>query len=114
MELLVIFLILSLMKKGNRQLNQKFRIIPLLFLKCITPDKPEGEVSFVAIRQTIEPNGENQYKMSFKSVETKNVSALTVRKDLTLWVIALGGAIFMIGVIQGAYWNHRRIWIKRE
>lgn len=20
----------------------------------------------------------------------------------------------MIGVVQGAYWNHRRIWLKRE
>ena len=51
--------------------------------------------------------------MSFKSVETKNVSGLTIRKDKTLWVIALGGVIFMFGVIQGAYWNHRRIWIQR-
>ena len=57
--------------------------------------------------------GDNQYKMTFKGVETKNVSGLTVRKDLTLWVIVLGGIIFMIGVIQGAYWNHRRIWIRR-
>ena len=53
-----------------------------------TPDRPEGEISFVAIRQTIEPYGDNQYKMSFKGVETKNVSGLTVRKDLTLWVIS--------------------------
>ena len=44
----------------------------------------------------------------------QEMSALTVRKDLTLWVLALGGIIFMIGVIQGSYWNHRRIWIKRK
>ena len=39
---------------------------------------------------------------------------LTVRKDLTLWILALGGFIFMIGVIQGSYWNHRRIWINQK
>nr|WGD89412.1 hypothetical protein P5656_04105 [Bacillus subtilis] len=33
------------------------------------------------------------------------MTGLTVRKDLTLWVLAVGGAIFMIGVIQGMYWQ---------
>jgi len=87
---------------------------PAFVFKMYSPEKPDGEVSFVAIKQTIEPLGDNEYKMAFNGIETKNVSALTVRKDLTIWVIALGGAIFMIGVVQGAYWNHRRIWIQRK
>ncbi|MGN7178414.1 cytochrome C biogenesis protein [Paenibacillus sp. FSL R5-0490] len=86
---------------------------PAFVFKMFTPDKPDGEISFVAIRQTIEPFGDNEYKMAFKGVDTKNVSALTVRKDLTLWIIALGGVIFMIGVAQGSYWNHRRVWLRR-
>ncbi|MDE3839449.1 cytochrome C biogenesis protein [Bacillus methanolicus] len=86
---------------------------PAFVFKMFTPDKPEGEISFVAIQQTIEPFGDNEYKMAFSGVETKNVSGLTVRKDLTLWIIGLGGVIFMIGVVQGAYWNHRRIWIRK-
>ncbi|MBX9972879.1 cytochrome c biogenesis protein ResB [Cytobacillus firmus] len=86
---------------------------PAFVFKMFTPDKPDGEISFVAIRQTIEPFGDNEYKMAFKGIDTKNVSALTVRKDLTLWIIALGGVIFMIGVAQGSYWNHRRIWLRR-
>ncbi|WLR56491.1 cytochrome c biogenesis protein ResB [Mesobacillus subterraneus] len=86
---------------------------PAFIFKMFSPEKPEGEVSFVAIRQNLEPLGENDYKMTFNGIETKNVTALTVRKDHTLWIIALGGLIFMIGVIQGAYWNHRRIWLRR-
>lgn len=86
---------------------------PAFLFKMISPEHPDGEVSFVAIRQTIEPLGATDYKMKFKSLETRNVSALTVHKDLTLWILAVGGAIFMIGVIQGAYWNHRRIWIRK-
>ncbi|NMD70273.1 cytochrome C biogenesis protein [Bacillus sp. DNRA2] len=87
---------------------------PAFVFTMKTPDKPEGETSFVAIRQTIEPFGDNQYKMKFLGIETKNVSALTVRKDLTIPIIILGGIIFMIGVVQGAYWNHRRIWVQRN
>ncbi|MBY0096505.1 cytochrome c biogenesis protein ResB [Mesobacillus maritimus] len=86
---------------------------PAFVFEMTAPDKPEGEVSFVAIQETIEPLGDNKYKMAFKSVETKNVSGLTVRKDSTLWFLGIGGIIFMIGVAQGAYWNHRRIWIRR-
>jgi cytochrome c biogenesis protein len=99
----------------NSQPTTKSRIPnnPAFVFNMITPDKPKGESSFVAIRQTIEPSGKNEYKMAFNGIETKNVSALTVRKDLTIWVIILGGIIFMIGVIQGAYWNHRRIWFQR-
>jgi cytochrome c biogenesis protein len=85
---------------------------PAFIFKMKAPDNPEGEISFVAIQETIEPMGDNQYKMAFKAAETKNVAGLTVRKDLTLWIISLGGLIFMIGVIQGAYWNHRRLWVR--
>jgi cytochrome c biogenesis protein len=86
---------------------------PAFIFKMFSPENAEGEVSFVAIRQNLEPLGENDYKMTFNGIETKNVTALTVRKDHTLWIIGLGGLIFMIGVIQGAYWNHRRVWIRR-
>ncbi|MCB7069153.1 cytochrome c biogenesis protein ResB [Caldibacillus sp. 210928-DFI.2.22] len=87
---------------------------PAFAFKMVTPDKPQGEVSFAAIQQTIEPIGENKYKMTFKSVDTVNYSGLTVRKDLTLPIIALGGVIFLIGVAQGSFWYHRRIWLKQE
>jgi cytochrome c biogenesis protein len=87
---------------------------PAFVFRMHSPEFPKGETSFVAIQQTIEPLGDNEYKMAFKGVKTKNVTALTVRKDLTLWVIILGGIVFMIGVIQGAYWNHRRVWIQRK
>ncbi|KSU63515.1 cytochrome C biogenesis protein [[Bacillus] enclensis] len=86
---------------------------PAFLFKMFSPDKPEGEISFVGIRKNLEPLGENAFKVSFAGVETRDVSALTVHKDLTLWILALGGAIFMIGVIQGAYWHHRRFWFRR-
>lgn len=85
---------------------------PAFFFKMITPEKPEGEISFVAIRQTVEAE-ENDYKVNFVSAETRNISGLTIRKDRTLYLLLAGGIIFMIGVAQGSYWNHRRIWIQK-
>jgi cytochrome c biogenesis protein len=79
----------------------------------ITPQHKKGEVAFVGIRENLEPLGNNDYKMTFAGVETKNVTGLTVRRDYTLWFLGIGGAIFMIGVIQGMYWNHRRMWIQK-
>jgi cytochrome c biogenesis protein len=99
--------------EGNPSTKSKIPNNPAFVFKMFTPDRRDGEVSFVAIRQTIEPLGDNKYKMAFAGVETKNVSALTVRRDFTLWVLGVGGAIFMIGLIQGMYWNHRRIWLQR-
>ncbi|MGN1401252.1 MAG: cytochrome c biogenesis protein ResB [Bacillus sp. (in: firmicutes)] len=87
---------------------------PAFVFKMYGPDKPEGEVSFVGIQRNIEGAEDNIYKMSFKGIDTRDVTILTVRKDLTLPILALGGAIFMIGVIQGAYWHHRRIWVQRK
>jgi cytochrome c biogenesis protein len=99
--------------EGNPNTKTKIPNNPAFVFKMFAPDRPKGEVSFVAIRQNLEPLGNNKYKMAFAGIVTKNVAGLTVRKDLTLWILGIGGAIFMIGVIQGMYWNHRRIWIQR-
>lgn len=101
-------------EKGEPATISKVPNNPAFIFNMKTPDKPDGEVSFVAIKETVEPLGENTYKLAFSGVETKDVTALTVRKDLTLWILFTGGIIFMIGVVQGSYWNHRRIWIKKN
>jgi cytochrome c biogenesis protein len=85
---------------------------PAFIFNMKTPEKPKGEKSFVAIRQTLETQ-ENAYKVKFVSAETRDISGLTIRKDKTLYILLLGGLVFMIGVIQGSYWNHRRIWIQK-
>lgn len=100
-------------ENGKPNTKTKLPNNPAFVFKMFTPETPDGEVSFVGIRQNIEPDGNNKYKMSFAGVEMQNATALTVRKDLTLWILGIGGFIFMVGVIQGMYWNHRRIWIQR-
>lgn len=87
---------------------------PAFIFKMFTPDKPKGETSFVGIKQNTAIKGPNDYKLSFQGLDTKNLSALTVHKDHTLWVIIIGGFLFMVGVVQGLYWQYRRIWLKRK
>lgn len=113
-EVLSFFPDFEFAKSGEPTTKSRIPNNPAFVFKMTSPEVPNGETSFVAIQQTIEPLGDNQYKMAFKGIETKNVTALTVRKDLTIWIIVLGGILFMIGVIQGAYWNHRRIWVQNK
>lgn len=87
---------------------------PGFLVKMTTPETPDGETSFITIQNTIEPLGENDYKLAFQNVETRDASGLTVRKDRTLPILGLGGLIFMIGVAQGMYFNHRRFWIQQQ
>lgn len=73
------------------------------------PGEEQPEVSFVGIGRNI--SDDNQYKLGITDFQTHSVSGLTVRRDYTLPIFAVGAIIFMIGVIQGMYWQHRRIWI---
>src|SRR5699024_8323945 len=65
---------------------------PAFVFKMFTPDHPKGEVAFVGIRTNIEPfsRGENKYKLTFSGLDTTDLSALTVHKDKTLWIIITG------------------------
>ncbi|WP_068671975.1 cytochrome c biogenesis protein ResB [Oceanobacillus sp. Castelsardo] len=75
-------------------------------------DKPE--VSFVGIGRNIDGTGENNYKLGIQEFEMHDVSGLTFKYDRSLPFFGIGAAIFMIGVIQGMYWQHRRIWIHKR
>ncbi|RSL34638.1 cytochrome C biogenesis protein [Salibacterium salarium] len=87
---------------------------PAFIFQMFSPEHDEdGEYSFVGIQRNEDIFNENDYQMSFEGVETKDVTGLTVRKDLTLPFLIVGGSIFMIGLVQGSYWSHRRVWMRK-
>ncbi|KYG89063.1 cytochrome C biogenesis protein [[Bacillus] sp. KCTC 13219] len=100
-------------KDGVPQTATPYPNNPAFIFRMFTPETPEGETSFVAIRETLEPLGDNQYKMKFASVETRNMSGLTIRKDKSIPILFVGGFIFMLGVVIGSYWSHRRLWVEQ-
>lgn len=86
---------------------------PAFIFKMITPEDEEGEISFVGIQTNQDIKGPNTHRMRFVDIEMNHVTNLVVRKDHTLGILIVGGIIFMIGLIQGMYWTHRRIWIQK-
>lgn len=100
-------------KDGEPQTKSSVPNNPAFLFKMITPETPKGEVSFVEIRKpALEPLGENKYRMKFAGAEMRNSSNFTIRKDSTIPMLFVGGIIFMIGVVIGSYWNHRRLWLQ--
>jgi len=89
----------------------KFPRNPAFVFFIYPPNTESPEISFVGIGKNIDATGENQYKLGIVDFEMHDVSGLSVRRDYTLPLFGLGALIFMIGVVQGMYWQHRRIWI---
>ncbi|MFA9556101.1 cytochrome c biogenesis protein ResB [Evansella sp. AB-rgal1] len=90
------------------------RIIFEVFTPDMDPDSDSGELSLIGVQVNEPLIGENDYRIRMIDVDMKHVTALTVRKDRTIPIISIGGVIFMIGLIQGSYWHHRRIWIQNR
>ncbi len=102
------------LEDGEPRSVSKFPRNPAFVFNVFSPDSDEGEVSFVGIGKNIDATGENNYKLGIVDFNMRYVSGITVRRDYTLPLFIVGAAIFMIGVIQGMYWQHRRIWINPE
>ncbi|SFF62492.1 cytochrome c biogenesis protein [Halobacillus alkaliphilus] len=100
------------MQEGAPVSVSKYPKNPAFVFTLYPPDSQEAETSFLGIGANVDASGENDYKIGLVNFDVRDVTGLTVKKDHTLPLIALGGAIFMIGVIQGMYWNHRRIWLQ--
>ena len=100
-----------IMDDGEPRSESKYPRNPAFVFKITPPDSSEAEVSFIGIGKNIDATGENQYKIGIDAFESRNVSGISVKRDVTLPFFIIGAAIFMIGVIQGMYWYHRRIWI---
>jgi cytochrome c biogenesis protein len=90
------------------------RIIFELFPPGVDPEQDSGEISLIGVQVNEELNGEHEHAIRMLDVEMVDVTGLTVRRDHTLPVIIAGGIIFMIGLVQGSYWHHRRIWLQRK
>src|SRR5690625_5237906 len=96
---------------GEPRSETKFPRNPAFVFYVYPPSTDSPEVSFIGIGKNIDATGENKYKLGITNFETLFASGMTLRRDYTLPLYGLGSLIFMIGVIQGMYWQHRRIWI---
>ncbi|PYI54976.1 cytochrome c biogenesis protein ResB [Paenibacillus flagellatus] len=97
------------------------------FVFVITgPGMPEGGQPYFYFPREIDKEKFSQDKIngafgsewdisvnSMEDVEIANYTTyLNLRKDTALPYIFAGATIFMIGVVMGLYWQHRRIWLR--
>lgn len=77
-------------------------------------DGEESELSLLQVMNSTDITKDNEYSIKFVEAEQHMASVLTLKKDLTIPLVAGGFVIFLVGVFTGAYINHRRIWIRLE
>lgn len=77
-------------------------------------DDTSSELSLLQIMSSTDITQGNEYSVKFVENENHWATVLTLKKDLTLPLIATGFVIFLIGLFIGSYINHRRIWINDE
>ncbi|MBB6455282.1 cytochrome c biogenesis protein [Salirhabdus euzebyi] len=99
------------MENGIPASKSKYPRDPAFIFFVYGPDIEKYEVNFLAIGANLNPSEDNKYKLSLTGLDMRDVTGLTVKRDHTLPYFAVGAIIFMIGVVQGMYWYHRRIWI---
>ncbi|GAA0481381.1 cytochrome c biogenesis protein ResB [Salinibacillus aidingensis] len=99
------------MEEGVPDTKSKYPKKPAFIFFVYGPDIEDYEVNFLTIGANLNPHNNNQYKISITGVDMRDVTGLTVKRDHTLPFFAVGAIIFMIGVVQGMYWYHRRVWI---
>ncbi|MGZ0053163.1 cytochrome c biogenesis protein ResB [Brevibacillus gelatini] len=55
-----------------------------------------------------------RFNLTFQKPDLVDISGLNVRIDKAVPLIYFGSFIFMIGVVMGFFWQHRRIWVQTQ
>lgn len=100
--------------KSNDPLN------PGIIFSLTSPDNPEGEVSIFIFDwflnnvdlDSITPD--NEYSINLVSGEAGVQTGLLVMIDRSYPYLIASGFIIVIGLVQGLYFQHRRIWLRYE
>lgn len=99
---------------GEPGSKSKFPRNPAFVFNVYPPDAEEHEIHLLGIGMNTGVTEDNQYRLGIVGLNVHYASGLTLRRDYSLVFFGLGAFIFMFGVIQGMYWQHRRIWINPE
>ena len=99
-------------KDGQPNTKSPRALNPAFFFN-IESSEGETESSLVGIRLNV-ADEENRYDVQFAGTEMASTSGLRVKSDSTYPILIVGATIFMIGIVMGMYWPHRRVWIRRH
>ncbi|MCA0980496.1 cytochrome c biogenesis protein ResB [Exiguobacterium aestuarii] len=99
-------------KDGQPNTKSPRALNPAFFFNIESPEG-ETESNLVGIRLNV-ADEENRYDVQFAGTEMASTSGLRVKSDSTYPILIVGATIFMIGIVMGMYWPHRRVWIRRH
>jgi len=86
---------------------------PAFVFELRTPELKEPEKSWVIAGTNMdEVQKDNRYDIELAKIRTVNQSGLIVRQQKGTPIIFTGAVIFVIGLVIGFYWQHRRVWIR--
>ncbi|MEX1030965.1 MAG: cytochrome c biogenesis protein ResB [Paenibacillaceae bacterium] len=116
----------ALNDKGVPFTNSKSPLAPAFIFVIQGPGLAEDGEVFIYFPRDVDKQRFSQDKLNAGIVDKIDIgvgsmqdvsisrftSYLNIRTDRALPYIFFGGIIFMIGVIMGIYWQHRRIWIR--
>ena len=57
-------------------------------------------------------NPQDEGAFSFEGISTKNYTGLQVAKDPGVWVVWLGCALLILGLIVSFFFSHQRVWVR--
>lgn len=87
---------------------------PMFALEVVSSVDGTKEKMVYLRGSVISQNTDSRYTLEIKMPDLIDISGLMVRKDKALPLVYFGSFIFMIGVVMGFFWQHRRIWLQRE
>lgn len=99
-------------KDGQPNTKSPRALNPAFFFDVESPEG-ETESNLIGIRLNV-ADEENRYDVQFAGTEMASTSGLRVKSDSTYPILIVGATIFMIGIVMGMYWPHRRVWIRRH
>lgn len=116
----------ALNDKGIPFTKSRTPLAPAFVFLIHGPDLAEDGEVFIYFPRDVDKQRFSQDKLNVAVADTIDIgvgsmedvgisqftSFLNIRMDKALPYIFVGGVIFMIGVIMGIYWQHRRIWIR--
>ncbi|MFY0543006.1 cytochrome c biogenesis protein ResB [Brevibacillus sp. H7] len=84
-----------------------------MFALEVTSQQDNKKERMVYLSGSIIPEkADSRYTLKINMPDLIDISGLMVRKDKAVPIIYFGAFVFMIGVVMGFFWQHRRIWLQ--
>ncbi|MFD2371817.1 cytochrome c biogenesis protein ResB [Brevibacillus sp. GCM10020057] len=85
---------------------------PMVALEIVGENGKVAEKSVYLQGTVITQKSNPQYGLVIRKPDLIDITGLNVRVDKAVPLIYFGSIIFMIGVVMGFFWQHRRIWVQ--